>query len=86
MEKNGIRKFNYAYAYWGAAYGFANLSKILLSNITQHPDTFDKINLILGSITGNSSFEINLVSKFISKNEKNCIEIIKVIQNHSAWV
>ncbi|TDQ15193.1 hypothetical protein DFQ04_3079 [Algoriphagus boseongensis] len=67
MEKNGVRIFNYAYTYWGAAYGYANLSKLLISSISQNPELFKVINSFFEKTTGVKGNRHDLVSEFLFK-------------------
>lgn len=67
MEKNGVRKFNYAYTYWGTAYGYANLSKLLISPISQNAELLNLINSFLESAFGILPNQKDLAFEFLSK-------------------
>ena len=56
MEKNGLRNFDYAYSYWGAAYGYANLSKLFIEPITSNPEIIKLINSFLTPLLGQGAY------------------------------
>lgn len=66
MEKNGLKDFKYAYSYWGAAYGYANLSKLFIEPIAGNPEIIKLINSFLTPLIGQGEYEEGNVISYIS--------------------
>jgi len=70
MEKNGLRNFEYAYSYWGAAYGYANLSKLFIEPITSNPEIIKLINSFLTPLLGQGAYNEESNKPFLTGLDK----------------
>jgi len=67
MDKNGVKNFEYAYSYWGAAYGYANLSKLFIEPLTGNPAIIHLINDFLARFIGHGESEKGTAKSYVSR-------------------
>jgi hypothetical protein len=67
MDKNGVKNFEYAYSYWGAAYGYANLSKLFIEPLTGNPVTIHLINDFLARFIGHGEYKKGTAKSYVSR-------------------
>lgn len=65
MEKNKYQNYGMTYALWGSAYGYANLSKILLSSIDSSTEVMNLLANYTANVTLNKSLDENMLSNFL---------------------
>jgi hypothetical protein len=80
MEKNKYQNYGMTYALWGSAYGYANLSKILLSSI----DSSTKVLNLLANYTANITIKKSLDDKMVS-NYLNAKKVSEAISPVFEW-
>lgn len=67
MEKNKFQNYGMTYSLWGSAYGYANLSKILLSPLESNEKVLDFLIDYVASITlGKTSLNEDSVNTFLN--------------------
>jgi hypothetical protein len=80
MEKNKYQNYGMTYALWGSAYGYANLSKILLSSI----DSSTKVLNLLANYTANITIKKSLDDEMVS-NYLNAKKVSEAISPVFEW-
>lgn len=72
MEKNNYSNYSLAYGCWGAGYGYANLSKIMIKPIISHVDAYKVLNEFIFNLCYNQKLDYTIKMNFINskKNEK----------------
>ena len=65
MEKNKYQNYGMTYALWGSAYGYANLSKILLSSIDSSTEVLDLLANYTANATINKSLDEKMLSNYL---------------------
>ncbi len=76
LEKNKISKLGLAYAFWGTAYGYANLSKIFLSPLQSNLNTLQIIINYFLELEGNN----NLTIKSTNPPDKNLTPESRIVE------
>jgi hypothetical protein len=66
MEKNGVSDFSLGYSIWGAAYGYANLSKILLTSVERNDTSLELITSFLNQILNREKLESEASNNFLA--------------------
>jgi hypothetical protein len=65
MEKNSVSEFSIGYSIWGAAYGYANLSKILLTSVERNDTSLEIITSFLNQILNREKLESEASKNFL---------------------
>jgi hypothetical protein len=66
MEKNNYANYSLAYGCWGAGYGYANMSKIMIQPIMANQDANKVLNQFIFNLTNHQKLDYNLKDNFIN--------------------
>lgn len=69
MEKNNFAKYSLAYGCWGAGYGYANMSKIMVQPIIANQEANKLLNEFVFNLTNHQKLDFNLKDDFINSNK-----------------
>lgn len=67
MEKNKYQNYGLTYALWGSAFGYANLSKILLSSIDSSTEVLDLLANYTANLTINKSLDDKMLGVYLAE-------------------
>lgn len=67
MEKNKYQNYGMTYALWGSAYGYANLSKILLSSIDSSAEVLDLLANYTANLTVNKILDDKMLDSYLAR-------------------
>lgn len=69
MEKNGFSNYSMAYGNWGAAYGFANLSKMLLEPLYSNSDSLVLVSNFVAELVHDEKLDSNTLTNYLNSIE-----------------
>lgn len=70
MVKNRVSNNGLVYGIWGAAYGYANMSKIITEPMSQNNDVYKLTANYFNNIIYNKNLEVNILKNFIDSVDK----------------
>lgn len=71
MEKNKYKNYGLAYGLWGAAYGYANISKILLEPLEAKEDVLNIIDNYISDFVLNKTIDEKRIASFLDTIQIN---------------
>ena len=80
MEKNGFSNYSMAYGNWGAAYGFANLSKMLLEPLYSNSESLSLVSNFISEVVHDGKLDNKIASNYL-----NTIETTEEVSRTVEW-